>query len=488
MFLTLLLATIISMTSNAKPNIIVIIADDLGYADLGYQGSEIRTPNIDSLAIGGARLNRCYSHCVCTPSRSALMSGIHPYKTSTQGIVWPWNTHGLPTNLETLGTVFKKQNYQTWAFGKWNLGHATPDYLPLQRGFDHHIGNYTGCIEPIAHTYYGVHDFHEDGHPIYPKGYVADIITNSFIARIKSSPGPFFAYLSYTTPHAPYGSPSQYRIPYNYESQIPYRADYAAMVTHMDDNIGKIIQTLRDHNLENNTYIWFISDNGGATALAANNKPLRGGKVTPYEGGVRVVSFIKGPGIPPKTVVDQPIHVVDVLPTLCHLISTPVPPDIDGQNMYDFIIDNNKHVNRTFILSVWGSREMPAGSLIQGKYKLILGCGGQGQAGATLNGVEIYDLDNDPYETKNIQDPTIRSQLTQTLLECYNNYKPDSYPLFWDPNGPPPGYTFPRYWGEPTVKMLQVNKLQPEPPANLPFHMRLGYPKDLKNHKKPLAD
>jgi arylsulfatase A-like enzyme len=476
MFLAVLL-TLSAVTFQAqKPNVILIVADDLGYADVGFHGSEIRTPNIDSLAISGTRLNRFYGHCVCTPGRSALISGIYPYKTGTQNIIWPWSTHGVPTTIDTVANVFQKQGYQTWAFGKWHLGHATPDYRPLQRGFDHHIGNYTGCIDPLNHTYYNLHDFNEDGKPIYPDGYVADIITDSLLSRIKTATGPFFAYLAYTTPHIPYGAPPQYLVPYKYESALKYRSDYAAMVTHMDDTIGRVLQALRDAKLDNNTYIWFVSDNGGWLDYAASNVPLRGGKITMYEGGVRLVSFIKGPGIPSKQSVSQPIHAVDVLPTLCHFAAIPQPVGKDGLDMYDYITDNTKQLNhRNFIFYLSGSRDKPHGAMRQGKYKLIMG-----------PEVELYDLDTDPSETTNIRDSLDKSfmdSLISNFLKCYDDYKPDPYPLWFPPNGPPPGFVFPKYWGGPTdipTAVFQSSQLQP---VELPFHVKLGYPLDQKNYK-----
>jgi arylsulfatase A-like enzyme len=449
------------------PNVILIVADDLGYADVGFHGSEIHTPNIDGLALGGTRLNRFYGHSICTPSRSALMSGIYPHKTGTQRIIWPWNDHGLPTTVETLGTVFKKNGYATWAFGKWNLGHAIREYLPLQRGFDHHIGSYTGCLDVLDHTYCGVHDFHEDGKPIYPKGYAGDLITNSLVSRIKSSNGPFFAYLAYNNPHVPYKYDPKYSASYNYERGIKDRSDYAAMVSQLDDNVGQVLKALKDANLYDNTYVWLVSDNGGWTDFAASNLPLRGGKISPYDGGVRLVSCINGPRIKPQAVIDQPIHVVDVLPTLCGLAGIPSPLGIDGIDMSNSILNpSDKLIDRTFVLFLFGSRENPKGSVIKNMHKLIL-----------LKNIEVYDLANDPSENTNIQDPSLQNDLIKELLNQYDNYKPDPDPIY--PGSPPPGYVLPKYWGEPVVKMLQIGK--PSKPIDGPYHMMLGYPKDTKN-------
>lgn len=472
-FSLLLAAAITTQSPSAKPNVIVIVSDDLGYGDVGYHGSDFHTPTIDRLALSGVRLNRFYGHTVCTPTRAAIMAGKFPFKVGLQGIIWPWNTHGLPAGLDTLGTVFKRAGYQTWAFGKWHLGHATPDLQPQNKGFDYHLGNFTGSIDPYDHTYYGVHDFQENGQPVYPKGYVADLITNKLIDKINGLDGssPFFAYLAYTTPHLPYGSPYTFRQQYA-DLSDPNKSGLGAMITHMDSTIGELLLTLKKKNMDQNTYIWFLSDNGGWLDGAASNAPLRGGKATDYEGGIRLASFVVGPGLPANTTSDQFVHAVDIMPTLCALANITPPTGIDGQDVTGFLRGNTKKVGRTFTFTLGGSSATPVGVILYGRYKLITAQGRN----------EIYDVINDPSETNNLF-PTNNNVLLNQLVSQYTQYHPDPYPLWFGVNGYPDGFVFPQYWGEPRVA---AQRIQPtlKPPLDAPIHVLHGYPTDLELVKR----
>ena len=320
--------------SARRPNIVYILADDLGWKDVGFHGSDIKTPNIDELARTGARLEQFYAQPMCTPTRAALMTGRYPVRYGLQTLVIPASmSYGLPTDEWLLPQALKEAGYATAIIGKWHLGHAQSRYWPMQRGFDYQYGPLLGEIDYYTHAIGGKTDWFRNEKPLKEQGYVSTLLGEDAVHFIERQDAnkPFFLYLAFTAPHTPFQAPQKYLAMYA-DISDSNRRSYAAMITAMDDQIGAVMQALQRRGLRDNTVVIFHSDNGGNQSphlagesevkgkLPADNGPYRGGKGDLYEGGMRVASLINWHAkIPAGTVIDQTMHVVDYYPTLVNL-------------------------------------------------------------------------------------------------------------------------------------------------------------------------
>jgi arylsulfatase A-like enzyme len=428
----------------ARPNIIFIMADDLGNADLGYRGSEIKSPNIDKLANEGVRLESFYGEPVCTPSRAALMTGRYPMRYGLQTLViFPSHTYGLATDERTLPQALKEAGYSTLMTGKWHLGHADRKYWPQNRGFDYFYGNVMGEVEYFTHERGGVIDWQRNGKFIDQKGYYTQLIGDDAVKLIEKQDGkkPFFLYFASLAPHAPYQAPEDYVDRYK-AFPDKQRRSYAGMITALDDQIGRIVAALDKKGLRDNTIILFSSDNGGATSglfaqgaksnaerekeaggidqsakAPASNAPFRGGKGSLHEGGVRVPAFVSWPGKLKPHVVNEPLHMVDVMPTLLALAGGKGSPDhpFDGRDMWKTIADGQPSPNDDILINVEAFR----GAIRKGQWKLV--------KIALLPGkTELFDLVSDPGETTNVADknPEVVRDLEGRLLAYAKAQKP----------------------------------------------------------------
>lgn len=304
----------------SPPNILFILVDDLGWGDVGFLGSEIKTPNLDQLAANGVRLERGYTFPICSPTRAALLSGQNPLRYGVDGPME--NDAMLSADLRLLPEYLGQQGYETWMVGKWHLGMAKRSAMPHSRGFDHFYGFLGGFIDFYTHIYFGGVDWQRNGKTLREQGYATTLLTNEALRLLESHDGkaPFFLYLSYNSPHTPLQYPPSVEETYDF-IESDDRQVYAQMTTDVDAAIGKVMASLEQQGLLENTFIVFMSDNGGHAELGASNGPLRGGKGQVYEGGVRVpalVSWPKGLGKKGETF-SQPIHVQDWLPTLLDL-------------------------------------------------------------------------------------------------------------------------------------------------------------------------
>ena len=251
-----------------QPNIVVILADDLGNADLGYRGSDIKTPNIDALAASGVRAESFYGMPVCTPARAALMTGRYPMRYGLQTLViFPSHSYGLPTEERTLPQALKDAGYRTAMVGKWHLGHADEKYWPQNRGFDHFYGNLVGEVDYFSKERGGLIDWQRNGQFLNEDGYFTTLIGDEAVRLIDSHDAtkPLFLYVASLAPHAPYQAPQAYIDRYKSVADEKRRT-YAAMITALDDQVGRILAALEKRNMRDNTLIVFSSDNGGATS------------------------------------------------------------------------------------------------------------------------------------------------------------------------------------------------------------------------------
>ena len=413
--------------TSAKPNIIHIVADDLGWKDVGFNGAtDIKTPNIDKLAAEGAKFTQFYVQPMCTPTRAALMTGRYPFRYGLQTAVIPSvSAYGLDTAEWLLPQALKEAGYNTAIIGKWHLGHADKKYWPKQRGFDYQYGAMIGELDYFTHEEHGVLDWYRDNKPVREKGYTTQLLADDAVKYINAQdPGkPFYLYLTFNAPHTPYQAPKEYidRYP-NIED--PTRRIYAGMVTCLDDEIGRVVGALDKKGSRDNTLILFHSDNGGTrnamfagvmadmskVKIPCDNGPYRDGKGTLYEGGTRVVAFANWPRhIKPGTVVEL-IHAVDIYPTFAALAgaSTAKCKPLDGLNVWDTIAEGKPSPRHEIVYNVEPFR----GAVRQGDWKLVW---------RTLlpSNVELFDLAQDPSEKDNLaaQHPDKVAALQQRLDE-----------------------------------------------------------------------
>src|SRR5437762_791647 len=250
-----------------KPNILFILADDMGWGDVGFHNSEIKTPNIDRLAAAGARLEQFYVQPVCSPTRAALMTGRYPMRHGLQvGVVRPWAQYGLPLEERTLPQALKEAGYETAICGKWHLGHFRPEYLPTHRGFDHQYGHYNGAIDYFTHMRDNGFDWHRDDKACRDEGYSTALVAKEAVRIIRENGGkrPLFLYVPFNAVHAPHQVPDEYKAPYAHLKEP--RRTYAGMVAALDEAVGTIVAAVEEAGLRKTTLFVFSSDNGGPRA------------------------------------------------------------------------------------------------------------------------------------------------------------------------------------------------------------------------------
>jgi len=405
---TLLLLSLPSI--GKKPNIIVIMADDLGYADLGFQGSDrIPTPHLDALRARGVRFTDGHvTASVCSPSRAGLMMGRYQQRFGHHANVPP-KDKGMDPREVTLGEALKPLGYATGFIGKWHLG-ASEDRYPTKQGFDTFIGLRDGhrsyWYEPKGHDKPGSHKAIEhNGKQISFEGYVTDRMGDwsvDFIHEHKTKP--FFLYVSFTAPHGPlHAKPEDLKT-------LETNNKYDAMVYNMDLNIGKIVTALEQHQLTAHTMIWFLSDNGGITA-AASNAPHTGRKGSAFEGGQRVPFIFAWPNVvQPNTTDHRLMSALDIFPTcLAAAGGDPHahPRPLDGINLKPFLTGQQSGPIHPHLF--W-QRENIA-SYRKGAWKLIR---------VDDQGVGLFDLSASPEETNNLA--TEHPERTQTMTHELNQW------------------------------------------------------------------
>jgi arylsulfatase A-like enzyme len=413
-FLALAISGVLGVPARARgaenaPNIVYIVADDLGWKDVGYHGSDIRTPNIDKLAQEGARLEQFYAQPMCTPTRAALMTGRYPFRYGLQTLVIPSDfTYGLPTDEWLLPQALKEAGYQTAIIGKWHLGHGDPKYWPRQRGFDYQYGPMIGELDYFTHEQHGVLDWYLNNKPVKEKGYTTTLLGNAAVKLIDehNTAVPLYLYLTFNAPHTPYQATQEYLDQYKNIAD-PSRRAYAGSITAMDDQIGRVVDALTKKGMRENTIIVFQSDNGGTrnamfagegdmskVVIPCDNGPYREGKGSLYEGGTRVPALMNWPGhIKPGTIVDGMMHVVDTYPTLLGLAGGHLGKNkpLDGMDMWP-TIGEGKPSPRTEV--IYNIEPFRAG-VREGDWKLIW----RAPLPAAL---ELYNIAQDPSEKNNL--------------------------------------------------------------------------------------
>lgn len=433
----LLAATVVCADAPIRPNIVIILADDLGYGDLSCYGSAVQqTPHLNRLAAEGLRFTDFYmTSSICTPSRVALLTGRYPLRAGLAGLLWPTDTAGLPASEITLAEALKPLGYAAACIGKWHLGHSQPEQLPMNRGFDYWFGM------PYPNDMDGRHPIgqqrkeHWSPLPLYRGAKLVeqpvdvDLLTQKYNAEAvkfirEHKTQPFFLYLAHAMPHTYLGASP----PFRGKSK---NGLYGDAVQELDWSVGQVVATLREVGLEQNTLVFFTSDNGAALrnpdvkpdveklfhpdGTYGSNAPLRGGKQSTFEGGVRLPAIAWWPGvIQPGQVVRDPAIVLDLFPTVLELAGAPLPQDrvIDGRTLAPLLRGTGRRESNDFY---FGSTMLTA--CRSGRWKLQT-VRQPGQAwNARPAGVMLFDLETDLAEEHDLasQHPELLKKLHEIM-------------------------------------------------------------------------
>ena len=398
-----------------KPNIVLIMADDMGYGDIGCYGSSyIKTPVLDKMAADGIRFTDYHSNgAVCTPTRAALLTGNYQQRAGLEGVINAQidkRIYGIAAAEVTMGEIFQESGYQTGIFGKWHLGYQ-PEYNPTHHGFNEFYGYVSGNVDYISHRDgIGRYDWWHNTDTCYDKGYVTDLITNQALIFIESNKNnPFLLYLPHEAPHFPYQGRNDKadRSPGLAIEMSGTRSDkkqaYKEMVEIMDENIGRVLEKLKELNLDKNTFVFFCSDNGATNQ--GNNGDLNGFKGSLWEGGHRVPAIAYYPGkINPGKIADSPIISMDVLPTLLNIAGISNKLKLDGEDFSKVLFSEKEMKERPLF---WRYQNQLA--VRKGKWKYL-----------KIKEMEyLFDLEKDLAETTNLKDenPAKTKELASLLKD-----------------------------------------------------------------------
>lgn len=399
----------IAATAAERPNILLIVADDLGWSDVGWHGGFGKTPVMDKLVREGVELDQHYVQPVCTPTRTALMSGRYPGRFGPQALA-PSNLRAMPIGTVTMASMLKAVGYGTHLSGKWHLG-ARPEWIPNKYGFDTSYGTLTGAADPWTHKYRKGSPYedtwHRDGKLVHEEGNATELVAAEALRHIVAKKEPWFVYVPFHAVHTPVDAPEEFKKLYDgvkfHDDPVKNesRLRMAAMVAQVDSKVGEFVAALEKTGQRENTLIIFTSDNGGIESLKnayvgkvpdsplnSENDPLRGQKNTLYEGGTRVCAWANWPGKLKPGKFATPMHAVDWMPTIAGLVGyeTKAVLNWDGINQWPALTGKmSGNTERNIYIAMRGG----AASLRLGDWKLIAPAKGGGQ---------LFNIAKDPYE------------------------------------------------------------------------------------------
>lgn len=436
--------------AGARPNIVFVLADDMGWAQPGFNGGNPElTPHIDRLASEGMRLNEFYTHSVCAPTRAAFLTGRYAFRTWSDwrsedfgkpsylaklGLKLAYNDrgeparriHALDTGERTIAEALRDAGYFTSLIGKWHLGEWLPEHLPMGQGFEHQYGHYAWGIDYFTKTIvhnaparFAVYDWHRNQKPVQEDGYSTDLFAaeaERVIASRKNDKRPFFMYVAFNAVHGPLNPPPGFDGDRNDPMAIRH-----AMLKSLDTAVGRISRAIDDNGFRNNTLLIFANDNG--PVLEEMSKPFRGTKNTTYEGGVRQPAIVRWPGhTEPKSAKSGLMFVTDFFPTFITLAGGTHKQErkIDGIDMTSMLFEGLESNRTEIIYDVAGSVRLP--TIRSGDFKLM--------------GDALYNIKVDPYETTNIakQHPKLVAKLAARVTAVGKERPPlGDKPLLMDP-------------------------------------------------------
>ncbi len=493
--------------ASERPNVLLIVADDLGWADVGFHGGPIDTPALDRLAAEGVELRRFYATPICSPSRAALMTGRDPMRLGVAyATIMPWSNVGVHPQERFMPQAFKEAGYQTAVIGKWHLGHAQQTYHPNARGFDHfygHLHTEVGYFPPFASQ--GGKDFQRNGQSVDEEGYETDLLADEAVRWLQARDAgrPFFLYLPFLAPHTPLQAPDalieKYRGLDDDSEKSRSRSDstqllatltfqdsarglYAAVVDAMDQAIGRVLAALEEAGVADNTIVWFLSDNGGATYATggATNYPLRGGKGSAFEGGIRVPAVVRWPDrLASGQQLSSILTVMDLYPTLAAMAGVPVNGGLrlDGRDLSKVVAGEAAQRLDEF---VFFTAETP----IRGRFSLtafdedwkLVQEIQQGLLAAQVTN-HLFKIAEDPYERNNLA--AEHPDRVADMAEAIRRWR-----LLHPLNGtrsnlvPPPGWRAPKDWAAYPIPIDALQDAEapgmPPPGAKLPLDLMHG--------------
>ncbi len=413
-----------------RPNIVIFLADDLGWADVPWHGSTYKLPHLSRLATESVRLESHYVHPMCSPTRAALMTGRY---ASRFGVTAAQNARALPFDTVTLATAMKSAGYETALTGKWHLG-SKPKEGPQKFGFDHSYGSLAGGCGAYDHRYKAGQNsrtWHRNGQLIEEEGHVTDLIAREAVGWLKQrGDKPFFLYIPFTAIHVPMDEPEKWQ-QMNAHLAEPGQRLRAACASHMDDAIGQVLAELDRKKVRDNTLVIFFGDNGahplsdnqGGTypgeyarvQIGNDNKPLRGQKMQVYEGGIRTPGIASWPGKLKPCEIQTPLHVVDWMPTLCELAGVKPAQDLkwDGMNIWPVLAQPGKTIQPRTLYSA--AANFHARMVRHADWKLVVTEARESKSATE----ELFDLAADLSETKNLaaEKPELLAKMKQRLAE-----------------------------------------------------------------------
>jgi len=409
-FFSSLLLFALCLRAENRPNVVVIVSDDEGWGDIGWNNPEVKTPNLDRLAEEGVRLDRFYVNPICSVTRAALMTGMHTLRTGVE------NFSGLDLKYQTLPQALRDAGYQTWMCGKWHLGGdrenslSGPEYLPTARGFDHHYGLLGGAVDYNTHMKPRTQelDWWRNGKPAEEKGYSTDLLANEAISLIqkRDTGRPFFLYLAFNAIHGPISAPPGL----GNERQGRGRPTLLQAMTGLDAATGRVLEELDTQGIRKNTLVIFFSDNGGDLTKGSTNMSLREGKGTVFEGGIRVPAVIHWPGVLPSGQKnDQFLCVADLFPTILDVTGVKMgsTPNFDGKDLWPALKTGQSIDHPVYFM---GNKEV---AVFRPPWKLITSPRGQGASPM------LFNVASDPSEKTDVagQHPEIVQELSTALQE-----------------------------------------------------------------------
>ncbi|MCE2392501.1 MAG: sulfatase-like hydrolase/transferase, partial [Proteobacteria bacterium] len=470
-----------------QPNVVIFLADDLGWADVGFHGEEsIETPSLDRLAREGVELHRFYTTPICSPTRAALMTGRDPMRLGVAyGVITPWHTTGIHPDEHFMPQSFQAAGYQTAMVGKWHLGHAQMTYHPNQRGFDHfygHLHTEVGYFPPFSNQ--GGRDFQQNGVSIEAEGYETFLLADEAVRWIseRDPERPFFLYVPFIAPHTPLDAPEDLKRKYadleddrkparsrqtdqtrqirRLMLQSSARPMYAAVVDAMDQAIGRVLDALDEQGIADDTLVLFFSDNGGAAYATggADNVPLRGGKGEAFEGGIRVVSVMRWPAeLEAGGRFESVMSVMDVFPTLAAAagIERGESFELDGRNLWEAIREDRKAVldEYLFFASETPIRGQFNLTAFDEEWKLVQEIR-QGLLSADVSNY-LFRIDEDPHETNNLA--AAHPEVVARMAEAIHVWR-QRYPVSGTRAElvPPPGWRAPKDWASYPIPLEEL--------------------------------
>ena len=428
-----------------KPNIVIILTDDMGWKDVSYHGAEFLTPNIDRIAKEGVELDRYYVTPICTPTRAGLMTGRYPLRFGLQRVtVKTWGTRSIPDDEVLIPASLEKAGYKTRAItGKWHLGWLRRANHPLSKGFTSFLGHAGGAIGYFNHQTQDLHDWHRNYELNFEPGYSTELIGDEAVRIIKEAKddsSPFFLYVAFNAIHTPNDVLPRHWAQFGHIKDEK-RREKAAMMASLDEQVGRILNALDYTRATNNTFLLFSSDNGGGIPAGSVNLPLRDGKWAVYEGGIRVAAALRWPdGIEGGRKLTEPISYIDIYPTLLKIAEArPSGKPFDGEDVLDVLRGESKREDFEFHSYFQGqripgnddpNRKIPyeRNAVNTKEWKVV-------RMGPSLHRVddpykdaqiELYRIQDDPYETKDVasKHPKVVAGLVEKMKAFRSTQKP----------------------------------------------------------------